>query len=214
MGKGKTAAKRAVIYLFGIVMVSLGIILCKKSNLGISPISSIPYVLEETMPFTFGTLTMMFHMANIILQMIVVRRIWDIKILLQVPVAFLFGQVIDFLQRVVVFDETIVVYQGAALLLSIIFTALGMVCMINMNLVQNPPDGFVRQLSRKIHVELGTVKIYYDISCVVISAALGLLCLHRVKGFGIATLASAVCVGRAVTWMKTAADRAVRCRSQ
>ena len=130
------------------------------------------------------------------------------------PVAFLFGQVIDFLQRVVVFDETIVVYQGAALLLSIIFTALGMVCMINMNLVQNPPDGFVRQLSRKIHVELGTVKIYYDISCVVISAALGLLCLHRVKGFGIATLASAVCVGRAVTWMKTAADRAVRCRSQ
>lgn len=177
----------------------------QKSNLGISPISSIPYVLEGTLPCTFGTLTMMFHMANIILQMIVVKKIRDIKILLQVPVAFLFGQIIDFLQRVVVFDETILVYQVAALVFSIIFTALGMVCMINMNLVQNPPDGFVRQLGQRIHVELGKVKIYYDISCVVISAALGFLCLHRIKGIGIATLVSAVFVGKTVTWIKMAA---------
>lgn len=208
MGNGKTTAARIVIYLLGIVMVSLGIILCKKSNLGISPISSIPYVLEGVVPFSFGTLTMMFHLVNIVLQMIVIRRLWDMKILLQVPVAFLFGRVIDFLQRLVVFDGTALAVQLAALVFSIIFTALGMVCMINMNLVQNPPDGFVRQLSRKINVELGTVKVYYDISCVALSVGLGILCLHRVKGFGIATVVSAVFVGKTVTWMKTAAANA------
>lgn len=207
MKNRKIAAMRIVIYLFGIMMVSLGIILCKKSNLGISPISSIPYVLEGIVPFSFGTLTMMFHIVNIVLQMIITRKIWDLKILLQVPIAFLFGQVIDFLQRVVVFNGTIVAFQVVALVFSIIFTALGMVCMINMNLVQNPPDGFVQQLSRNINVELGKVKIYYDISCVIISVGLGFLFLHRIKGFGIGTVGSAVFVGRTVSWIRTAAAK-------
>ena len=39
--------KRVFIYLLGIFFVSLGIVLCKKCNLGISPISSITFVLEE-----------------------------------------------------------------------------------------------------------------------------------------------------------------------
>ena len=55
---------RLMIYLAGIFMVSLGIVLCKKSELGISPISSVPYVLEYIVPVSFGTLTMFFHLAN------------------------------------------------------------------------------------------------------------------------------------------------------
>ncbi|MCD7886382.1 MAG: DUF6198 family protein [Clostridiales bacterium] len=194
---------RCIIYLAGIFLVSLGIVLCKKCNLGISPISSIPYVLEELVPLSFGTLTMLFHFVNIALQLILTRKLLAPKILLQIPLAFVFGCVIDWLQELVVFDGTILLYQVLALAGSIFVTALGMVCMINMNLIQNPPDGFVRQLSQQLQTELGTVKIVYDCSCVVIATVLGLVLLGRAKGLGVATVFSMLLVGRTVTWLQT-----------
>ncbi|MGN1193343.1 MAG: YitT family protein [Dorea sp.] len=194
--------RRFFIYFVGLVLVSLGIVLCKKCNLGISPISSIPYVLEDVLPFSFGTLTMLFHLVNIFLQLALIREIWNVRILLQVPVAFLFGQVIDLLQRCVNFNNEVLIYQWIALILSVFFTALGMVLMISMNLVQNPPDGLVKVISQKTEKELGRVKIIYDITSVVISVMIGLIFLGKVKGMGIATIVSAIFVGRTVTWLK------------
>lgn len=188
--------------MLGLVLVSLGIVLCKKCGLGISPISSIPYVLEEAVPVSFGTLTMGFHLANILLQLVLTREMGNVRILLQIPVAFLFGQVIDILQKLIQFDEGRILNQGIALALSVFFTALGMVLMIHMDLVQNPPDGLVKLISQKSGRELGQVKIIYDTVCVAISAAVGLALLGRVKGMGIATVVSAVFVGRTVTWLK------------
>ena len=92
--------------------------------------------------------------------------------------------------------------QVTVLIFSIFFTALGMVCMIRMDLVQNPPDGLVKILSQKTGRELGRIKILYDAACVVISAALGHAILGEMRGMGIATVVSAVFVGRTVTWMK------------
>lgn len=192
---------RLLIYLAGIVTVSLGIVLCKKCNLGISPVSSIPFVLEDVTGLSFGTLTMLFHFTNTALHLVLVKKLWDVKILLQIPIAFLFGIVIDAMQRLVNFDGTVLGYQWIALICSVFFTALGMVCMISMNLVQNPPDGLVSQISRKTGRELGKVKIGYDIACVLASALLGMVFLKRVKGIGVATIVSAFFVGKTVTWM-------------
>lgn len=198
----KRPIARILIYLAGIVMVSLGIVLCKKCNLGISPISSLPFVLEDVVPLSFGTLTMFFHFLNTALSLALTKKLLDVKILMQVPLAFVFGRVIDFFQGVVVFDGTIPSYQLLALVLSVFFTALGMVAMISMDLIQNPPDGLVKQLSLKLNRELGTVKVGYDIACVVISVLIGILFLKHIKGMGVATIVSAVFVGRMVTWMK------------
>ncbi|MGN0266771.1 MAG: YitT family protein [Lachnospiraceae bacterium] len=202
MQKEKLTVSRIGIYLSGVVMVSLGIVLCKKCNLGISPISSIPYVLEDLLPLTFGTLTMLFHFVNIAFQMILAKKILDLKLFLQIPLAFIFGVVIDFIQEIVHFDETVLLYQIIALILSVFFTALGMVCMLSMNLIQNPPDGAVREISHISGNELGKVKISYDLVCVGISLIIGLIFLKSPKGFGIATIISAVFVGKTVTWLK------------
>jgi uncharacterized membrane protein YczE len=85
-----------------------------------------------------------------------------------VPVAVVLGMLIDLIKGVVQFDNSIMVNQIAALIISIIFTAAGMACMINMNMVQNPPDGMVRQISIMSGVELGTVKLSYDITMILL----------------------------------------------
>ena len=71
--------------------------------------------------------------------------------------------------------------------------------MVNMNLVQNPPDGFVKISAEVFKKEFGNVKIIYDICCVLISIGIGMIVLHKPFGMGIATLASALFVGRLVT---------------
>lgn len=207
MNGHRNGAVRVLIYFAGILMVSLGIVLCKKSNLGVSPVSCIPFVLEEITGLSFGRLTMLFHLVNIILQLILARKLWDVRIYLQIPLAYLFGVVIDFFQQWVQLDGANLWIQCLALVFSVLFTAIGMVCMIQMNLVQNPPDGTVWRLSVLLQREMGKVKIGYDISCVVISVVLGTLILHEIRGFGVATIVSAVFVGKTISWIKQGMNR-------
>ncbi len=199
----KLTLKRIVIYIIGILFVSLGIVLCKKCGMGISPISSIPFVLSYVTSLTFGNLTTLFHFINTILQMFLAKRWLDLKIWLQIPLAFFFGWAIDGFNYLIVIDNRVLFYQIVALILSVFFTALGMVCMLEMNLIQNPPDGTVKQVSIMLKKKIGTVKIGYDVICVLISIFVSLVFLHKIEGFGLATIVSAIFVGKTVNWIKS-----------
>lgn len=193
---------RSGIYIIGMILVSFGIVLCVKCELGISPISSVPYVLGYLTPLTFGTLTMLFHFCNSIIQYILEKKLINVKVLLQIPVAFLFGIIIDFFKNIMSFNAENLIFKIFLMVMSIIFTALGMHFMLAMKLVQNPPDGTVNILAHLLNKNIGTVKVCYDILMVIISAILGIVFLHCLKGFGIATIFSAVFVGKTLTWMK------------
>lgn len=196
------SARRVGIYLLGIFSVSLGIVLCKQSGLGISPISSVPLVLSEVTRLSFGSLISVFHFANTAAQMVLGRRFRDPMLWLQVLLAFVFGRTVDGINAVLTVNSAVLGWQLLAMGLSVFFTALGMVLMLDQNLIQNPPDGTVRQISLMKGTELGSVKVVYDGVCVMLSALLGLLFLHRLEGFGLATIVSALFVGRTVIWIR------------
>lgn len=190
--------KRFGIYFSGMISVSLGIVLCAQCGLGISPISSIPFVIKEICFLTFGQLTMLFHLVNILLQMILLKRFRDVKLLLQIPIAFLFGWLIDLIKSMLMIDQNNLFMKVMALVLSIFFTAIGMVMMVRMDLVQNPPDGCVKAIAAALSKEFGDIKIIYDIGCVLIAILIGMIFLRQPFGMGIATLASAIFVGKTV----------------
>lgn len=62
--------KRYVIFLIGLFVNSLGVSLITKASLGTSPISSIPYVLSLSFPFTLGNFTIFFSVFLILLQLL------------------------------------------------------------------------------------------------------------------------------------------------
>lgn len=200
--KDELSVKRVLIYVIGILFVSLGIVLCKKCGMGISPISCIPFVLADATSLTFGNWTTLFHFGNIVLQMILVKKLLDLKLWLQAPLAFVFGWVIDWLNQLILIDDSVLLWKIFALVFSIFFTALGMVCMLDMNLIQNPPDGTVKQIGILSGWDFGIVKITYDVICVFVSALISLMSLHRIVGLGIATVASAIFVGKAIQWIR------------
>ena len=63
--------KRYVIFLIGLFVNSLGVSLITKASLGTSPISSIPYVLSLSFPFTLGNFTIFFSVFLILLQLLI-----------------------------------------------------------------------------------------------------------------------------------------------
>lgn len=191
--------KRLGIYLLGMFTVSLGIVLCALCGLGISPISSWAYIMADVVPLSFGTLTMIFHLINIAFEYLLEKKLVNIKVFMQIPVAIIFGVLIDLIKKMITIDTSSVICQSVALILSVIFTALGMVLMINMDLVQNPPDGSVKDLSNATGIEIGNMKLIYDFFMLITSTITGYLLLGDFRGFGIATIISALFVGKVLT---------------
>ena len=64
-----------VVYLIGLFIMTLGISMSVKSNLGVSPVSLIPY--------TITCITGLFHIVLVALQFVILRGAFQIKSLLR-----------------------------------------------------------------------------------------------------------------------------------
>ena len=86
--------------------MSFGVAFSIKANMGISPISCLPYVLNLTNDFfTVGQYTMMMHVIFVLVQIFIYRRNYQLHQLLQIAVAVVLGLVID-LALIIVKDLT------------------------------------------------------------------------------------------------------------
>ena len=193
---------RILLYIAGAILLGLGIVLCVKCEMGVSPINSIPYVAMHLVPLSLGTLSIVFYLVNIAAELILSERKQYIKILLQLPVSLLFGFVIDLWDALLPSADSLAM-QIVCLCGSLFFTAFGIMLIVTAHLVPDPPTGAVQTISRAVKKPMGSVKIVYDCGCVLISLLLGLLGVHRVIGFGIATVASAILVGRILALLQS-----------
>ena len=206
---GASLFSRILLYIVGAILLGFGIVLCVKCEMGVSPINSIPYVATHLVPLSLGTLSIVFYLVNIAAELLLSERKRYISILLQLPVSLLFGVVIDLWDALLPSAGNLVM-QIVCLCGSLFFTAFGIMLIVTARLVPDPPTGTVQTISRVTKKPMGSVKIVYDCTCVLISLLLGLLGAHRVIGFGLATIASAICVGRILallqstvgTWLK------------
>lgn len=197
---------RILLYLVGAFLLGFGIVLCVKCEMGVSPINSIPYVISHLVPLSLGTLSIFFYLINIAVELILSSRKQYVAILLQLPVSLLFGLVIDLWDALLPSAGTLPM-RILCLCGSLFFTALGIMLIVAMHLVPDPPTGAVQTISRAAKKKMGSVKIVYDCSCVVTSLLIGVLGTHRIIGFGVATIVSAVCVGRILALLQATAGK-------
>ena len=74
---------RLVVYLIGLFIMTLGISMSVKSNLGVSPVSSIPYTITCITGLEMGKATILFHIVLVALQFVILRGAFQIKGLLR-----------------------------------------------------------------------------------------------------------------------------------
>jgi len=182
--------RRAALFLFGVAVAGLGIALSTRSGLGATPISSVPWVLVNVLPLSYGTLTLCMNLVFVLGQVVVLRRRFAPFQLLQVPATVLFGACIDlgmWLSRPLAAAaypiQLAMLVAGAALL------AVGIVCQVQSDFLCVPGDAFVNRWP------LPRCKMAFDATLVAAAVVLSLALLGRVEGVREGTLAGVFLVG-------------------
>lgn len=172
--------KRLALYLLGLMLMALGITLLNLSDLGTTPLSSIPYVLSRLLSgsalFTFGRLTLLFHTACALAQVAVRRRV-TAQILLQIPLAVVFSALLDLFGSLLSLPAPPLALRLALCAAGVALSALGIVLIVRAGLMLPAPDALLHAVSERTGRPLSQVKIAGDVLWVAVAALLSLVLL-------------------------------------
>lgn len=190
-------------FILGIIINSFGIAFITKSDLGTSQISSVPYVLSlEFSDYTFGMTTFIFNILFIIIQVIILRRDFHPIQFLQVFANILFSFFIDVsMNWLAFFQPETFIAKFISLIIGCMILAIGICIEVAPNVIVVPGEGVVRALAlaiaiKKPKVKFGTIKIYFDVTLIIIACILSFIFFGELNGIGLGTIISALIVGR------------------
>jgi uncharacterized membrane protein YczE/CBS domain-containing protein len=177
--------------------MTMGIAISVKSGLGVSPVSSIPYTITCVFGIEMGVATIIFHVFLVIAQILLLRKSFKLKNLLQIPAGILFGMFTTFCNSLMVFfpiPENIF-FKLMMMLISTLLIAFGIFLYVPADFIPLAGEGMMLAVSQVTKIKFSTVKLIFDISMVVISLITCLLVLHSLGSVGIGTVIAAVLVG-------------------
>lgn len=177
--------------------MSIGIAFSVKSNLGVSPVSSIPYTITLITGLEMGKATIVFHIFLIILQILILRKDFDKKNLLQLFVAFIFGYFTTFSNYLLSFVPPLQNYiiKLVFLLISILCVGIGIFLYMSGDIIPLAGEGVMYAVSTKYSKDFSKVKICFDVSMVVISSITCIIFIHNLGSVREGTIISSILVG-------------------
>ncbi len=191
-------AKRTLVYLVGMVVYTYGVCLQTRAHVGISPVTSVAYILTFIFPLTLGQTQFLVNIVMVLLQILLLGRNYRKDQLLQLVAAVLFSVLIDLIMPLTSPFEAekcsllakAGVYSLALLVMSV---SLSVVAMSRLWLL--PADGVGSSISEKFRLPFGSAKIIVDCSCVLMTVIISFACLGRLESVSVGTVISAVVLG-------------------
>lgn len=193
----KNMKVRIPMYFIGLFIMTIGIALSVKSNLGVSPVSSIPYTMTCVWGIEMGKATIIFHAALVLIQMLILRKRFRPINLLQVVVGIVFGYFTTFCNYLATYLPSTdnMVMRIVLMLVSTVFIAVGIFFYLPADLIPLAGEGVMQAVSDVTKIEFSKVKIGFDCSMVVISVITCLICIHSLGSVGVGTVIAAFLVG-------------------
>ncbi len=188
---------RLTMYFFGLFIMTAGIAFSVKSDLGVSPVSSIPYTMTCVWGIEMGKATILFHIGLVLLQILLLRKSFKAINLLQIIVGVIFGYFTTFCNWGASFLPTPenFGFRVAFALISVVLVAVGIFFYMPANVMPLAGEGAMMAVSKISGIKFHKVKIGFDISMVLISLATCTLLLHSFGSVGIGTVIAAILVG-------------------
>ena len=189
-------AARLGIYCLGLLILAFGIALAVNSNLGVSPVSSLPYVVSLILNVSLGTCTTIIYALYILLQMVLTRK-FQPALLLQLVFSTIFGYFVDG-AKYVLGDFCLPTYFGqlAMLAASIVLIGFSLVLYIDVRLAPMPAEGLVGCISARNGRPFSSMKTAFDCTSVLLAAVLSLVFLGKLTGIREGTVLTALLAGR------------------
>ena len=197
-----------ILLLISLYIMTLGVAVCVRSQLGSSVISTIPYVMSSAgtsiqyIPaWTIGTYTILMNALFVVAQIAILRREFEWVQLFQLIVGFFFGTLIDLnmlLTGWIAYDtlplNALVQIAGCTIL------GIGIALEVRCGSVTMPGEGITIAISKVTGMEFPKAKIRVDVTLVVLAI---LLCLALLGSWqrqivGVGTLFAMLYVGMVV----------------
>lgn len=193
-----TLVKRLLLFGIGIFIMTLGVAFSVKSNLGVSPVTSVPYVMSRVFGLSLGLCTVLVYIFCMLLQAVILRREYRLINLFQIAASFMFGFFTDITIRLTSFLPVTdnYVFRTIYLLLGISCVALGILFYLTTNLIALPTDGTVQAIAYKGGFKLHKVKMAFDSTSTFIALVLSLTVLNSFQGLGVGTIVASLGVGK------------------
>ena len=218
---------KLIVYLIGLLIIAVGINVSKLSGLGISPVSSIPGVLSKSFDISLGSMVIVVYCVLVLAQLIVLRSRFRAKNILGIPVAIIFGLMVDFV-GIARFKPTLAgidvgikaefdglmmglkapegyPMQLLYLAASIVIIGIGVFIYLKPKLVPMPAEGLAGAISEVSGKKFGNCKTIVDVSMIAVALILQIILLGGLDSFTGAnavvregTVLSAICVGQVV----------------
>jgi len=190
-------AVRLITYFAGLFIMTSGIAISVQSNLGVSPVSSIPYTITCIWGIEMGNATILLHISLILLQILLLRRNFKWINLLQLPVGIIFGKFTTLCNALVGLlpaPENLAL-RLAMSLISTVLIAIGIFFYMPANIMPLAGEGAMQAVSRVTHRPFAQIKVCFDTSMVVLSLIACLIALHSFGSVGVGTIIAAFLVG-------------------
>lgn len=195
----KNAFKRVLVTIVGISVLAFGVAFSIKANLGVSPISCIPYIYSLKFSLSIGELTILMNALFVLAQFFILRKKFAWLHLSQLAAVTVFGFCIDLALYVMGgVNVSAYVWQMLLCLLSCILIAFGVFLLVKANLTYLPGDGFAVVVSDTFRKGFGKIKVSLDSSMVIIGLVSSLLFFQRLEGIREGTVIAALLVGSLV----------------
>ena len=196
-------AKRYFLFVVGLFFSGLGVAFSKHGSIGVTPISSIPNIVNLRFPaISMGTLLLIWNCILVMGQIAILRRKFKIVNLLQIPLSFLFGMFTDLglmLFEGIPLDPYI--WKLICVVLGILFLGFGIAIQVIADVIMNSGEAFVKAVSDTINKEFGNVKVVFDVCNVLVAIILSLIFFESVKGTREGTIIAALTLGFVVKFM-------------
>ncbi len=194
---------RILIYILGLFSLAMGVAVSANSDLGISPVNSLPYVISAVVRRDPGTCVTLVFCFYILLQIIILRREFKPVNLFQIAFSTVFGYFVNFTKDLVG-DWALPGYPGKLVMLciSIVLIAVGVVLYVEVELVPMPMEGLSLCIAQKTGVAFHNMKIIIDCLVVVVGVVLSFLFLHKLAYIREGTVITAIVTGKVMALVK------------
>ena len=194
----KNLAARVAVYIMGLLILAFGVVFAINSDLGISPVNSLPFAVSITSGIGMGISVTAFFLLCLLAQVVLLRRDFKLINLTQIIYSFIFGYFVEF-ARFVKGNFAFPTYFGqlAMLAISLLLIPIGLSMYLEAKLVPMPSEGLVIAITQKLpKMTFARIKVIFDCVLVALAILLTLIVLGNVQGVREGTVISAIFIGK------------------
>lgn len=176
--------------------MALGVSLSIKADIGVSPISCVPYVYSLGMSLTVGEITIILNAFFVLAQIAIARKNYRIFQLVQLPAVIVFGYCIDITMSLLTsLVPTNYVEQLILCILACVVLAFGIFLVVKTRLTYLPIEGLVIVITQTYKKEFGKIKITIDSLMVIVGAISSFILLNSLEGIREGSIIAALSIG-------------------